>query len=447
MPDDMSSQGQINWGVLTPLQDMSPIRTQTPMARPASIPSAGSSGPTSQDGLGGSQGGGEISPMGSMPGVLANLLQNPAGVVQQFGQDARNLIGNNLQTASQMQAKQQPQQAAPASQSDNGFPQENTMLQQVQQAAQAQFPNNPVMQQLAVAQATQESGLLGGKPSQLAQKYNNIFGIKGNGPSLQTHEFINGQDKTLSQEFAQYGSIEDSMKAYKELMNNPRYKGVLNAKNFADAARAVQMAGYATDPHYAQGLMQVNDQLSHIKTPDQAMNTPTPNIQGGSPIPPQMEKTPAFHQAITTYAQARQSGITKSPYVVSIDYSLPATAKRLSVINAETGKVVMQSEVAQGKDGFSNEPGSHQSSLGTFQVTQEFNGKHGDSLKVMGLSKGLNDNAEARAIEVHGADYIGHGKSGHSFGCFAVPSDVAPKLINLIKDGTIIHASAGSESL
>lgn len=34
-------------------------------------------------------------------------------------------------------------------------------------------------------------------------------------------------------------------------------------------------------------------------------------------------------------------------------------------------------------------------------------------------------------------------KTGHSFGCFAVPSDVAPKLINLIKDGTIIQASAG----
>ncbi len=226
-------------------------------------------------------------------------------------------------------------------------------------------------------------------------------------------------------------------------MQNPRYKGVLAAKDFASAAKAVQAAGYATDPHYAQQLMTVNDQLSHIKTSDQAMNTPTPDIKGGAPIPQDMEKTPAFHQAITTYAQAREAGVTKSPYVVSIDYSQPATAKRLSVINAETGKVVFQSEVAQGKEGFSNEPGSNQSSLGTFQVTQEFNGKHGDSLKVKGLSKGLNDNAESRAIEVHGADYIGHGKSGHSFGCFAVPSDVAPKLINLIKDGTIIQASAG----
>lgn len=426
---DLSSG--VNFGLLTPSNQIDPIQSASPQAQPVSLPASSSQAtpsPNTTSNL--------ISSLGTAGEALSRLLQgnDPTAITQRLGQDSRSSIFNNLQT-SQQRADLGPLLS------------QNTMLGRVSQAAQQQFPGNLTLQQLAIAQATQESGLLGGKPSQLASKYNNIFGMKGEGANLPTNEYVNGKKETLYQNFQAYNSIDESMAAYKKLLNNPRYAGVLKAKTFEEAARAIQSAGYATDPHYAKSLMQVNQQLSSIKTVSDAHNQPTPNIKDGYPIPPEMEKTPAFHQAITAYAQARQQGTTKSPYVVSIDFSQPATAKRLSVINAETGKVVLQSEVAQGKGGFSNEPGSNASSLGTFQTTQTYDGKHGQSLRIKGLNKGLNDNVEERDVVVHGANYIGHGKTGHSFGCFAVPEDVAPKLINLIKDGVIIQASAGTPGL
>ena len=210
-------------------------------------------------------------------------------------------------------------------------------------------------------------------------------------------------------------------------------------------SRRMQEAQYALNGNPAQGRDAI-EQHNKIQTIEQAHSTPTPDIKSGTPISPETEKSPAFQQAIHSYATARGVGLTQSPYVVNVDFSKPATDKRLQVINAETGKVVYESEVAQGSGkGFGNTPGGHQSSLGTFQATQEYNGKHGQSLKVQGIDKGVNDNAEARDVVVHGADYIGNGKTGHSFGCFAVPTANAPKLINLIKNGTIIHAYGGEQ--
>jgi hypothetical protein len=43
---------------------------------------------------------------------------------------------------------------------------------------------------------------------------------------------------------------------------------------------------------------------------------------------------------------------------------------------------------------------------------------------------------------VHGGNYIGPDKQGTSWGCFTVPNEVAPKLIGLTQNGTIIHAYA-----
>ncbi|MDQ3552088.1 MAG: murein L,D-transpeptidase catalytic domain family protein, partial [Bacteroidota bacterium] len=55
----------------------------------------------------------------------------------------------------------------------------------------------------------------------------------------------------------------------------------------------------------------------------------------------------------------------------------------------------------------------------------------------------------ARAVVLHGADYIGNhrvksGYNGRSFGCPAVPRAESQKIINWIKDGTclfIFHPS------
>ena len=57
-----------------------------------------------------------------------------------------------------------------------------------------------------------------------------------------------------------------------------------------------------------------------------------------------------------------------------------------------------------------------------------------------GLQEGVNDQAEKRAIVIHGADYVNQklakkqGYIGRSLGCPAVPIDVHLQLIQLIKN-------------
>jgi len=84
-------------------------------------------------------------------------------------------------------------------------------------------------------------------------------------------------------------------------------------------------------------------------------------------------------------------------------------------------------------DDFSNVQGSLQSSLGLFKVTETFDGKHGASLRLVGLDSGRNDNAYNRGIIVHSAPYVSEDsmllnwqngfRLGRSEGCFVLSSD------------------------
>ena len=73
-----------------------------------------------------------------------------------------------------------------------------------------------------------------------------------------------------------------------------------------------------------------------------------------------------------------------------------------------------------------------------------YNGKNGYSLHLQGLEKGINDNADNRAIVMHGADYVSEnlihsqGYIGRSWGCPAVPEKLHKPIINKIKNGTCL---------
>ena len=105
---------------------------------------------------------------------------------------------------------------------------------------------------------------------------------------------------------------------------------------------------------------------------------------------------------------------------------------------------------------FSNAQSSNKSSLGFYATGETYNGKHGLSLKLYGLEKGLNDNARERAVEIHGADYVSESfikqnkRLGRSQGCPAIPVDMNEKIINIIKDKSclfIFHPSKNQEIL
>src|SRR5690606_16040422 len=148
---------------------------------------------------------------------------------------------------------------------------------------------------------------------------------------------------------------------------------------------------------------------------------------------------------------SKYKGIINKNIITVIDFTLPSTEKRLWTIDLKTGKVILNSLVAHGKNSgeniaekFSNKPESHQSSLGFYLTENAYTGKHGYSMRLIGLEKNINDKAYDRAIVVHSADYVSeefiekHGRLGRSFGCPALPVDVNDTFINTVKDGSLL---------
>ena len=166
----------------------------------------------------------------------------------------------------------------------------------------------------------------------------------------------------------------------------------------------------------------------------------------GQLLPPSL---PVLELALNGYAQLQ--GKLKKPLLTVIDYSLPSTQKRLWIIDLAQQKILLHTVVAHGRNSgallaekFSNRPESYQSSLGFFQTGEAYQGKHGYSLRLDGLEVGINDQARARAIVIHGADYAKEtvaataGRLGRSLGCPAVPPDLSTPLIKLIKEGSLL---------
>lgn len=208
------------------------------------------------------------------------------------------------------------------------------------------------------------------------------------------------------------------------------------------------------DTHAGQQVPNVPAKINSVSTPNNSDISSHPNqLNGGTPVPKELQQAPAFQAATQTYQNAKQKGLTNSKVMTVVDFTQPDTAKRLYVVNTETGKVLMNTYVAQGSGNgagavpsqFSNQEGSHASSLGTFVTDTTYNGKNGYSMRVRGLDKGYNDNVYNRDIVVHGSNYIGDGKEGRSWGCFAVPEADARQLISLTQGKSIIYAYGGSK--
>ena len=158
----------------------------------------------------------------------------------------------------------------------------------------------------------------------------------------------------------------------------------------------------------------------------------------------------AFVEGMKGYNILLSQGKLNNDNILSIvDFSLPSTQKRLFVIDLENYKLLFNTYVAHGRNSgkeyanrFSNSPRSHMSSLG-FYVTQDtYYGENGLSLRLEGEEKGINDNAESRAIVIHPAAYVSErtvkslGYLGRSYGCPAIPQKVAAPIIKTIKDGS-----------
>jgi len=157
--------------------------------------------------------------------------------------------------------------------------------------------------------------------------------------------------------------------------------------------------------------------------------------------------------ALSAHERAQAKGLVSKPVLTVIDYSKKSTEKRLWVFDLDKDKLLMETHVTHGeKSGkdlptqFSNIDGSHQSSLGVFTTAETYQGQHGYSLRLDGHETGINDKARKRAIVVHGAEYASEsyikrkGTLGLSWACPAVDSKISRKLIDTIKNGSMIFA-------
>lgn len=97
---------------------------------------------------------------------------------------------------------------------------------------------------------------------------NNMFGIKAAGKhspfwhgdyvSSRTSEYSGGGYVSQTSRFRKYASIADSIRDHTWfLQQNGRYANVFSAKTPEEQAKALQAAGYATDPNYSGKLISI----------------------------------------------------------------------------------------------------------------------------------------------------------------------------------------------
>jgi len=123
-----------------------------------------------------------------------------------------------------------------------------------------------------LAQAALESGW-GRHIARFAsgQSSHNLFGIKAQnwqGPAVSaaTTEYQNGKAIKQTAKFRAYPSFAHSFADYLNfLQNNPRYQAALQcADNPEQFINALQKAGYASDPNYAEKVKQIVSQIGEM---------------------------------------------------------------------------------------------------------------------------------------------------------------------------------------
>lgn len=160
-----------------------------------------------------------------------------------------------------------------------------------------------------------------------------------------------------------------------------------------------------------------------------------------------------LQHALAAMQCAVNNGSDPADRLAVIDFSLPSSERRMWLFDLKQRTLLLQELVAHGRGSgdnvatrFSNEEGSHQSSIGLFRTAETYSGKHGYSLRMDGLEPGINDRARERAIVIHPAKYVDprwidrHGRIGRSLGCPAVRPEVARMVIDSLKGGQFMFS-------
>ncbi|EOW6769613.1 flagellar assembly peptidoglycan hydrolase FlgJ [Cronobacter muytjensii] len=211
-----------------------------------------------------------VKQMGGDPSASAeapDAAQSASQVPMKFDIDTMNSYRNQTITQIVRQAMPKaPSNEEPLSGDSKDF------LAQLALPAKLASQQSGVPHHLILAQAALESGWgqrqilkANGEPSF------NIFGIKATsswkGPvtEITTTEYENGEAKKVKAKFRVYSSYLEALSDYVGMLTrNPRYAAVTTAASAEDGAKALQSAGYATDPNYARKLTSMIQQMKSL---------------------------------------------------------------------------------------------------------------------------------------------------------------------------------------
>ena len=130
-------------------------------------------------------------------------------------------------------------------------------IQSVAQGAIDGWNQYRVLPSITVAQAILESGW---GQSSLSTSAHSLFGIKGsyNGHSvvMRTLEVYGGRSVYVNANFRAYANNSESVTDHGRFLNvNSRYRNLLGDTNYVSVANKLRQDGYATDPSYANSLI------------------------------------------------------------------------------------------------------------------------------------------------------------------------------------------------
>lgn len=167
-------------------------------------------------------------------------------------------------------------------------------------------------------------------------------------------------------------------------------------------------------------------------------------------LDPQKLVPPAMLSRAILYFAANETKLPNKKYITVMDYGPHSREHRLFIIDMKDGSVLRLHAAHgtgsdEGRTGyarkFSNSSGANMSSLGWVRTAETYDGKHGYSLRLDGLSS-TNSNLRNRAVVIHGAQYVWEQnvKQGRSWGCIAVSMKAYKLVIDKLKGGSLILA-------
>lgn len=219
---------------------------------------------------------------------------------------------------------------------------------------------------------------------------------------------------------------------------------------------------YTNETNFTDPIKSEKKEIASISTPSFDYNIVTiyNNLKNSHFAIPNLE---SFKEALKGFYSLKEKGLVQKNILTLVDFSLSSNVKRLWVIDLDTNTILYNSLVAHGRNtgeeyanSFSNTNSSFKSSLGFYATGETYIGKHGMSLKLDGLEKGVNDNARERGVVMHAANYVSNSfikcnkRLGRSQGCPAIPEESLKEIVNTIKGKSclfIYHPSRSFEKI